>query len=135
MTDTKPLRSFGRLFAFILGILIPALVWYKNGTMTSLGYGSLMFGVLLLVTAEFHPKDLEKPYRAWMALARALNWVMTRLIVSVVFFGLITPIGRIRRWWVGDPHRFHAFRDPEAGSYWIRRSSETKDPASYRNQF
>ena len=62
----------------------------------------------------------------------ALGWINTRLILSVLFYGIFTPLGMIMR----------LFRDPldrqlrkERESYWVRKKTPTFDQKAYEKQF
>lgn len=58
---------------------------------------------------------LFKPFATvWFGLAELIGSVTSRLVLSAVFFGLVTPVGRIRRWMGKDPmllRRFGRDRD------------------------
>jgi hypothetical protein len=56
-----------------------------------------------------------------MTLALILGWIMTRIILSILFFILFVPIGWIARIFGKDflDQKF----DPSANSYWILRDS------------
>jgi len=68
-----------------------------------------------------------------MTLAVIMGWFMTRVILTVVFFVVVTPIGLIARMagknFMGAP--------PAAGteSHWNRREEEDIDPKHYERQF
>jgi hypothetical protein len=71
-----------------------------------------------------------------MKLAMILNWIMTRVIISLVFLLIMTPIGWIRRLSGSTtPASFHRFRDPSTDSYWIRRDPIRKSADSYSRQY
>ena len=76
---------------------------------------SLALSGLLIASALVYPPILRYPYDYWMRLGRALGWINTRIILSVLFYLIFTPIGVIRRWLGWDPMR-RAF-DPGAPSY------------------
>ena len=56
-----------------------------------------------MVSGLLVPRALVWPNRLWMGLAEALSFVMTRVILAIVFFALVTPIGLFRRLIGGDP--------------------------------
>ncbi len=53
--------------------------------------------VLFVIPALFLPASLGSVYRLWMLMGAWLGWINTRLILALGFFGLVTPIGIIRR--------------------------------------
>ncbi len=97
--------------------------------------GSIVLGIglLLLLAAFFRPSILRSFYKGWMALAAALAWVNTRLILGLVFFIAITPVGfLLQKLLSKDLLRERA--DKTAGSYWQERPKEEASPAKARYQ-
>jgi hypothetical protein len=60
-----------------------------------------------------------------------LGWINSRIILGVVFFVVVTPIGLIMRLFGKDLLRM---RTPKSSTYWIKRDKPL-DPQSLRNQF
>ena len=67
-----------------------------------------------------------------MKVGNGLGWVNTRIILTALFYVVVTPAGVVMRF----------FRDPldrelsEArASYWSRRPVARFDPKSYQRQF
>src|SRR5207244_8686677 len=58
---------------------------------------------LLMVPALVFPGSLSWIYKRWMALGHIMGWINTRIILGVVFYLVVTPIGRIRRLLCNDP--------------------------------
>jgi hypothetical protein len=53
--------------------------------------------VLLLITMVW-PKAFTPLAALWFGLSHLLSQVVSRVVLTIVFFGLVTPIGLIRRW-------------------------------------
>jgi hypothetical protein len=53
--------------------------------------------VLLLITMVW-PKAFKPLAGLWFGLSHLLNSVVSRVILSILFFVIVTPIGVIRRW-------------------------------------
>ena len=70
---------------------------------------------LLIVPALLRPGSLRRVYQSWMTVGEVLGWVNTRLILSVIFFGVFTPIGWVMRLRGQDPMRRRL--EPEAETY------------------
>jgi hypothetical protein len=71
-------------------------------------------------------------HRGWMGLAHVLGAVNSRIILSVLYFLVITPIGRIVRWTGHDPL---ARRAPRAASYWIARPSPRQSRGDFEKTY
>jgi hypothetical protein len=92
----------------------------------------MIVGGLLFVLGLVLPRLLYWPNKGWMALAEVLSYISTRVILAVVFFGIVTPIGFVKRLFGWDPlHR----RAPEADSYWRPYSERQRDPRHFEKMF
>jgi hypothetical protein len=100
--DRSQLRSFGLIVGGIFSAigLWPAVV--RGGEVRPWAVG---LGLVLILPALVAPRVLAHPYRAWMALGAALGWVNTRIVLGLIFFGLITPMGFVLRKTRRDPMR------------------------------
>ena len=123
----KALRRFGLVLG-AMSILIAALLLVRHrGGLPVLG-----LGVLLIVLAFVAPKTLRFLHLLWIGLSLLIGWVMTRVILTLVFFVVVTPIGLLQRF-VGRSGVELRFRTG-ATSYW-RAREKLFAPANYRNQF
>lgn len=124
----KALREFGFLVGGIFLLIAGISLWRQHAH----GYVFLVLGVFLVIPAFFFPGILRKPYLAWMTLAFMMGWVMTRVLLTVLFFLTMFPISLIARL------TGHSFLDTNAKSrresYWVTKSSE-KNEKSYEKQY
>jgi len=131
----KHVRSFGILFALIGIAIIPAFVFWKNGAYTNVSIISTWIGLLMGGSGIWAPTVLRPAFILWMKFAMILNWIMTRVIIGLVFLLIMTPIGLIRRMSGSDtPKSFHAFRE-NTSTYWRHRDPTPKSPESYLKQY
>jgi len=117
VTDKKALRKFGFVMFGAL-FVIGAIVHWTNDFVWSRAVDVLgIIAFLFLALALVWPRALSPVEWIWMKLAMVLNYVMTRVLLSLVFFLAVTPIGLIfkalRKDLLGK--RF----DPSKGTYWI----------------
>ena len=111
----KQLRDFGLLVGGIFGLIgLWPLVWRQQSPRT----WALTLAVLLVLPALAAPRVLAPVYRAWMLLGEGLAWINTRIILGVVFYGVVTPIGLVMRMFGHDPMRRRPDRAGE--SYRVR---------------
>tara|TARA_Y100000310_G_C20491684_1_gene719561 strand:+ start:457 stop:870 length:414 start_codon:yes stop_codon:yes gene_type:complete len=87
------MRKFGITVGIIL-LMISALIFWKEKESFKYFFG---VGILLLLSGIWIPFYLKKLYWLWMVLATILGWIMTRLILSLLFYLIITPMGLILR--------------------------------------
>lgn len=88
-----------------------------------------LFGALGLVI----PSVLAPLNKLWFLFGLLLHKVMTPLIMGLLFYGLITPVGLLMRLSGKDPMRLRS--EPDAGSYWIDREAGASGGDQMKNQF
>ena len=128
-SSPSELRRFGLVVAAGLSALA-LFGWFRGHT-----HGPVVLGTAagaLLLAALVAPRALHGVRRAWLGLAAALAWLNTRVILSVLYYAVFTPVGVIRRAFA-DPLDLR-FRD-ERSTYWVRRATPPLDPKAYERQF
>jgi len=129
-------RSFRteREFGLIVGGIFLLLSWWwiYRGKFHLVSQVTLPLGALLMFFGLVFPRALVLPNKAWMALAEALSFVSTRIILAVVFFGIVTPIGLVKRLFGWNPLNR---RGPGSESYWRPYSDRQKDTRHYEKMF
>lgn len=121
--------SFGYLFAVIFSILGIAILIAGKVPQRSFIFLTLAF--LFVLSARFFPSFLKPLFSAWMILSLLLGWIMSRLLLTIVFFIVITPISFLMKLLGKDPlnRRF----DKNAPTYW---STKLHDPQKdFQKQF
>lgn len=111
--DKKGLRDFGlitgALFAGIFGLLLP---WKFEWAWPIWPWVIL---AVLAVMAFAAPMSLNPVYRVWMRFGLIIGSIMSRIILGVVFFFVVTPIGLMMRATGKDP--MNRTLDDSAESY------------------
>ena len=127
-TDKKSLKSFGITIGIILFFIALILLINDNPLFKNLGITSSVFLILGLMA----PMILKPFYLIWMIFAVILGWVMTRVILSMLFYLILTPIGLITRFLGED---FLSLKRVNSGSYWNNRDAVEELKQDYRKQF
>jgi saxitoxin biosynthesis operon SxtJ-like protein len=129
-------RSFRveREFGLIVGGIFVLLSgwWLYRGKLVSVAQITLPLGALLVLLGLFWPRALVFPNRAWMLLAEGLSFVTTRIILAIVYFLIITPIGIVKRLSGWDPLNRRSGQSP---SYWRSYSERQRDPRHYEKMY
>jgi hypothetical protein len=86
-----------------------------------------------LLVAFVYPRILGPLNRLWLKFGLLLYKVMNPLVLGLLFFVTIMPIGLFMRAMGKDFLRLR--RDPDAKSYWIDRTPPGPPPQSMKNQF
>ena len=106
--------------------------WLYRGKFASAAHIVLPLGALLVLLGLIWPRALALPNKAWMLLAEALSFVTTRIILGLVFFLVVTPIGVVKRLSGWDPL---SRRGARSSSYWRPYSERQRNPRHYEKMF
>ena len=68
-----------------------AFVWWRGSP--TLGLVLLVTGTLLLGLGLVAPSALRVPNRLWWRVALAVGWVNTRILLTLFFAVVLTPVG------------------------------------------
>ena len=128
-SDRKDLRSFALTVGGVLAALGAWLLWRGKPYAAPLLCG----GAILIAAGLFSPPVLKAVHKIWMTLALCLGWGMTRILLSVLFYGILTPLGLIARIF-GKEFLDLSFRT-DAASYWIKRPPQGRDKKRYELQY
>ena len=125
----RELRNFGLTLGVAFGVLGALLLWRGRG----------YYIVFLIVAAGFlasgalMPKALGPVRRVWMAAAEAMGWLMTRVILTILFFVAITPIGVLGR--LFGQRFLDRASDDSASTFWVDRTSPGRPAEDYEKQY
>ncbi len=129
MTELKQARKTALSVA---AVLLAGAAWslWRGHLVRAAVFGTA--GSLLLLMATVEPRWTARFHLAWTKLAAFLGYVNSRIILSVLYYGVLTPVGLFLRALGRDPlnRRHHA-----ADSYWIPRANPRQDRAQFERLF
>lgn len=111
-------------------ILISLLLWYLGKT--TFVYFSIAGGLFVIFALIAIPV-LRPFHKLWMMLALAMGFVMSRVILTLLYYLVLTPIGLFAKI-VGKKFMPLGF-DKNASSYWEKRENMVKQQIDYERQF
>jgi hypothetical protein len=121
-------------FAIILAVLLAAIggwqLWRERPTVAFILWG---IGAAALLLSLLFASLWLRLFRLWMKLAEGLSSVMTRVILSVFFYLILTPIGLFLRLFGKRPLDL-SFKDGRA-TYWIDKPKGEYTLERYRKVF
>ena len=122
-------RGFGLVMAafFLLVAVVPILHGGKV-RLWALGFGAAFF-----FCAFAAPRLLSPLNRIWHRLGMALHAVINPIIMGLIFYGAIVPMGAVLRLLGKDLLRLKW--ESDAKSYWIPREPPGPEPGSMSKQF
>jgi hypothetical protein len=123
-----------RQLRWFSGIWFPALCgvigWMAFASAPQWSYILWSIGALLGALGLAMPRVIAPVYRTLMVVTFPIGWVVSHLMLRVMYYLVITPIGwLVRRFYDPMERRF----DRGAESYWYPR--EQPEPSRYFRQF
>ncbi len=128
-SSRKEQRAFGLVMAVAI-VVVTVIHWLiRRELATWPFYISAAFAVLGLVA----PIVLKPVFVVWIKFSLLLNWTVTRILLSIIFYLMIAPTGWLMLIFSDDPlkRRF----DADAETYWEEPEDQPEDPARYENMF
>jgi len=122
------LRRFGLVVSAGLTV-VGSISWYRGHETVPLVL--LTAAALLALLGLMYPPVLGPVERGWLAFGGLLGWINTRIILSLVFALVVTPVGVVMR----------LFRDPldrklkDKPTYWLPKNPGHADAKTYERQF
>lgn len=98
-TSTEIPRRAITSFAMIVStaLLVIALYQRWRGAERWVVVTLISIAAVLSVLSVVAPSLLRPVYRGWMRFGEVLGWINTRIILTLVFFLVVTPIGLLMR--------------------------------------
>ena len=129
-TEDQEARRFGWMLPIVLGLIAGVSYWRGHATtanvLVAIGAGGFAGSVIV-------PSLWLRFFKAWMRLAEAMGFVMTRVLLGVFYFVIVTPVGLVMRLSGRDPLNT-SFRDGKP-TYWIDKDPVEATLDRYRKQF
>jgi len=126
----KDLRQFGIVLGFVLG-LVGAIHFLKGHTNVYPWF--LGAAGIALLLGVFMPWLLKPVFHGFTRVAHAIGWFNTRVILTLVYYVILTPIGLLMKVFRKDPLDRRVGGDAE--SYWIKRADLVAVKESLEKQF
>lgn len=125
--DTRMLRQFAALWVLFFGA-IGCIQLYKGGTW---GWPVIALALGAGIPGLIWPKLLKPIFVTWMILAFPIGWVVSHVILGLVFYGVFTPLGLIMK---AAGHDALKRNKTTTSTYWEKKTQQ-KDMARYLKQF
>jgi len=125
----KDLRKFGLTVGGVLLIIAALLLYFEKSSAPYFG----AIGGILFLAGILIPQILKPLNKIWMGLAIVLGFFMSRLILTILFYLVLTPIAFIAKI-VGKKFLILKY-DKSANTYWEKRTDIQKITVDYERQF
>lgn len=104
---------------------------YQGGEPSKV-YGLLIAGIVVGLLAIVAPRRLTRFNKTWVKLGDLMGKIVSPMVLSVIFFVLITPVALITRLFGRDEL---GLKKTDVSSYWIDRVPPGPERDSFKNQF
>ncbi len=128
-TDPGEIRKFGAIALIFFGSLSAVGFWLAKPL------PAYLFLFLSTVAAGFIllPVKMAPVYMGWMKTARLIGSTVTLLMLTVIFYLVITPSALIKRILGGRPLPIRP--DKKASTYWVTRTEPAQPIERYYKRF
>ena len=129
-SSSRELRKFAVTMAIVLLLIGELLSWRQKPYYWPFLVASVMFALLDWLA----PAILKPIHKAWMTLAILMGWCVTRVILIILFYLVLTPMGLLLRLLRKDILNIK-FGGNSSESYWIPRQTHAARQPDYTKQF
>jgi hypothetical protein len=123
------LKKFGLTIGIVILLIAALLFWLGKSVYPFWG----IIGLILILASLLFPGILKPFNKIWMSLAIILGWIMTRVILSVLFYFALTSLRFIAM--IFNKRFLNLKIDHSADTYWEKREKKPFDPSTYERQF
>jgi len=127
-TERKQLVTFGVTMAIAFAIAASIRVWRRGVGPFAITFFAI--AALLALATLVAPAMLAPIRRLWMRFAEVLGWINTRILLILIFYLVVTPLGLVMRLFLRPPLDM-AWRD----SYWTEPPRNSYGDRHYEKQF
>ena len=123
-------RKFGSFFSFVFAVVTIFFLTGNQYTYSSI-FGALM--IVTLFTTIISPNLLLPFNKLWMRLGLLIGLIISPLVLSFIFFLILSPISLLTRIFGRDELRL---KNKDTKSFWIKPSIEKSSWSGlFDNQF
>ena len=127
-TPSRSERSFGLSVGSVLVAIGAVLIW-RGRVRTAEVVG--LIGIVLIAAGALRPALLTVPSAIWWRVALLLGWVNARIILTLAFALVLTPIGWMWRLTGRDP----LGRNRRSSSGWVAYPVRYRARDHYRRMY
>lgn len=126
----RMLRQFAGLWILFFGGM--ALWQYAVHARTELAFGLAALAVTIGPLGLLFPAAIKPVFVAWLVLVFPIGWLVSRVVLMTLFWGVMTPVGVVQRLFGRDVLGLR--RNQQVTTYWIPKERFT-EVRSYFRQF
>ncbi len=122
--DRQGYRKFGLVMALVIALVFGlVLPWLFDKPMA---FGPWIASSVFVLWALAIPNTLFVIYKPWMIFGHFLGLLNTKILLSIIFYFVFTPVSFFFKIMGKDPMRRKWLKDT-SGSYWTTREKQVKN--------
>src|SRR5688572_30989316 len=125
--NRRELKQFAVLWCGFFALIAAYFAWQGSLVVAATFAVLVLFGLV----SYFRPNAIRFVYLLWMAIALPIGWTISHLVLLMLYYLIVPPIGLIMRLVGYDP--LERSIDDTAKSYWVPHSATT-DASQYFKQ-
>jgi hypothetical protein len=126
-------RASSRKTALLVGTVLGAMAaWNVHRGRISVAVTLGGLAGLLMIVGLFLASWARRFHHLWMGAASVLGSVQSRILLAVVYYGVVTPLGVVMKMTGRDDL---GRRGSRRASYWIRRATPRQTKAGFEKSF
>ena len=126
--SARELRQFAGIWLPLFAAFAGLVIYRSGGVSTALAVWTIAAAIAGIGVVS--PDWIRPLYVGWMGAAYPIGWVVSHLVLGIVYFGLFTFVGLLMRVFRYDPMD----RSTRQTTYW-RARRERPEAAAYFRQF
>lgn len=128
-TGNREIRKFGISIGVVLTVIGGAALYFGRDWFAAVW----TVAAVLLVFSLLTPTLVRPVYKAWMVFSVLLGWLVTRIILSLLYYVVFTAIGIIGK--ISGKAFLDLGFKTDTGSYWTPREHPATEKSDYERQF
>ena len=128
-SSKSDLRKFGITMGIVLILFGGLFLWRDKDYYIYL----FIIAAAFIIPGLAIPFVLKPIHKVWMTISIILGWIMTRVILSILFYLVVTPTRCLAR--LFGKQFLDLKIDKNVSSYWISKEEQKLNKADYEKQF
>jgi hypothetical protein len=130
----NPSRKELKAFSLLLIVFFAIVAWLAHRKGVSIDTTWLIAGggAVVGVAGLLSPGFIRVVYVVWMAAVFPIGFVVSNVVLAIVFYGVVSPIGLLAK--LTGRNALQLGFDRDARTYWNTRQ-QIKDPRRYFRQY
>jgi hypothetical protein len=124
----RELRQFAGIWFPIFWLIVGGFFFLGDATRLAIAAGS--FGLVVGAIGVAQPRFIHPIYLIWIYAAYPIGFVVSHVLLGVIFYVVMTPVGLLMKLVGYDPLQRQL--RPSATTYWVRYEQVTNKKQYFR---